>query len=318
MEFSARAERNRRQGIVPVVPIALEALPANKHAASCGESYSDSPVEQQKVTMGFLGNFQTASDYSVNNFQTANDYSVDSRKSNASPVLRRPSTAKAFNFGSPPANQSDDEEDIIDATVYRSLCLKKLAEAVVQVPDKKVHRRFSQLGRHSLSTSPASPLSPQLKSVSMRPMPPVPMMPVLTDSMRASSVESIQTKIFQPSPLPGRVLENCSDQPIASNSDSFMALAERVVPAVSISALSESLQNASEQLSCIQSQNISKNSSPAKSNHDWLRNYKCSMRKCVSPITEGWKRPDGGSVQSGRMMAIFETGFYIVGMNLKS
>jgi hypothetical protein len=47
---------------------------------------------------------------------------------------------------------------------------------------------------------------------------------------------------------------------------------------------------------------------------DWLRNYKCSMRKCVSPITEGWKRPDGGSAQSGRMMAIFETGFYVVGI----
>ena len=310
-DFAARAEHNRLRSTIPVLPVA-EALPTYDHAASCRESRGDSPVEAQKFAIGFSTNFQSAS-----------EYSGDSRKSNASPVLRRPSTAKAFNFGSPAAHHSDDEEDIIDAALYRTVCFKKLAEAEVPIPDKKVLRRYSQLGRSSLSTSPASPLSPQLKSVSMRPMQPVPTAPAPTDGMRGLSIESIQTKIFQPSPLPGRVLESSSDEPVRTNSDSFMALAGRAVlphieSPVSTPTVIQGLQNASERPGSNQSHNLSKKNSPAKSNYDWLRNYKCSMRKCVSPITEGWKRPDGGSAQSGRMMAIFETGFYIVGITFET
>jgi hypothetical protein len=317
LEFAARSERARQFAADPMLPAApvadvynINTRAAVHHAtnASSPEPLADSPTSPKKVTLDFNRRFRSAS-----------EYSDDSRKSSLSPVTRTSRTMKAFNFGSAVAH-SDEEEEIIESAVYRTVCAKKLAEAELPVPEKKPSRRYSQMGRNSISNSPSSPLSPLLKSVSMRPMPAEPMSIEKMDGIRAVSTESMQTKIFQPSPLPGQVYKCSPDLPATTNSDSFLSLAERPATAhtffsgaPSAAGIDRGFVNTSEQFNNDQSGNKSKKVLPAKTGYDWLRNYKCSMRKCVSPITEGWKRPDGGSEQSGRMLAIFETGFYIVG-----
>ncbi len=317
LEFAARSERARQSATDPMLPAAsvaevynINTQAAVHHAANASspEALADSPTSPKKVTLDFNRRFRSAS-----------EYSDDSRKSSLSPVTRTSRTMKAFNFGSTVAH-SDDEEEIIEFALYRTMCTKKLADAELPVPEKKPSRRYSQIGRHSISNSPSSPLSPPLKSLSMRPMPTEPMSIERMDGIRAVSTESMQTNIFQPSPLPGQVYR-CSPDPTATtNSDSFLSLAERPATAHTVfsgassaAGIDRVLMSTSEQLNNNQSGNNLKKVSPAKTGYDWLRNYKCSMRKCVSPITEGWKRPDGGSEQSGRMLAIFETGFYIVG-----
>lgn len=291
-EFATRAEQNRSLTI-PVLPIAVA------DSSLSPEALEDSPSSSKKFTMEFNRRARSAS-----------VYSDDSRKSNASPEVRKSYSAKTFNFGSPVVH-SDEEEEIIESSVYRTICAKKLSDADIPSPEKKQSRRLSQIGRNF---SPSSPLSPQLKSVSMRAFPAIPVAPAQIDGMRAATVETSQTKVFQPSPLPGQTMIGAFEQiSTATNSDAFLPISGRPVNShkeLSREAAALPGQGATERLSSSQSEKIS---TPAKSGYDWLRNYKCSMRKCVSPITEGWKRPDGGSVQSGRMMAIFETGFYVVG-----
>jgi hypothetical protein len=211
---------------------------------------------------------------------------------------------------------SDEEEDVIESSVYRTLCAKKLADAELPPPEKKVFRRISAYG--SFSSSPCSPLSPQLKSARRRSSSMIsatPMLPAALEGPRPASNETMLTEIFQPSPLPGQIRNFLTEKVATSNSDAFLSLVNAPLsshierptssPSVGVDVASEPFPAAQKEI------NSSKVS--AKSNNHWLQNYKCSMRKCVSPITEGWKRPDGGSTQSGRMMAIFETGFYIVG-----
>jgi hypothetical protein len=251
----------------------------------------------------------------VGRFRSASEYSDDSRFSNMSPVIRKPNAEKSFNFGSPMVH-SDEEEDVIETSVYRTLCAKKLADAELPSPEKKTFRRSSAYG--SFSSSPASPLSPQLKSSRRRSSSMIsaaPMLPAALEGLRPSTSETRSTELFQPSPLPGQMNKFSTETVPKNNSDSFLSLVNGPVSSnFERSTLSTSggLCAASGLLVSSKLETNSKKES-TKSSYDWLQNYKCSMRKCVSPITEGWKRPDGGSIQSGRMMAIFETGFYIVG-----
>jgi hypothetical protein len=293
-DFATRAVQNRRLSI-PVLPVVAA------DSSLSPEVLEDSPTSSKKFTMEFNRRERARS---------ASVYSDDSRKSNTSPETRKSYSTKTFNFGSL-AVHSDEEEEIVESSVYRTICAKKLSDAEIPLPEKKQSRRLSQVGRNF---GPSSPLSPQLKSVSIRAFPAIPVVPALIDGMRAATVETSQTHVFQPSPLPGQMMFGPPEQiSVASNSDAFLTISGRPMNSnkdLSREAVALPGHGAVEILSCSQSEKVS---TPTKSGYDWLRNYKCSMRKCVSPITEGWKRPDGGSVQSGRMMAIFETGFYVVG-----
>ena len=201
---------------------------------------------------------------------------------------------------------------MIETAAYRTQCAKKLVEAENPSPEIK-GRRISV----SKTNSPLSPMSPNLRGANRR-LSCVASLPMLDSSrpigFRAASTETIGTEIFQPSPLPGQIRPIAPESPFArTNSDSFMPLASVAERPSTVSAAmsKERVPAATAQLAS-PVENAPKAAAP-ESRSDWLRNYKCSMRKCVSPITEGWKRPDGGMLPSGRMMAIFDTGFYIVG-----
>jgi len=230
------------------------------------------------------------------------NYSDDGTHSSPrrSPVFGKSRAGKAFDFGKP-ATHSDDEEDIVETVAYRTQCTRKLVEAEIPSLELKVGRRISM----STTNSPSSPLSPQLKGVNRRSS-----CIAALPALQASS-ETIGTDLFQPSPLPGQIHRSAPEIPAArTNSDSFLTLVQR--PNTAHAGLpKESLHAAVGQFDS-PVEKVSKTVAP-ESRSDWLRNYKCSMRKCVSPITEGWKRPDGGAQPSGRMMAIFDTGFYVVG-----
>lgn len=304
--FAARGEQTRRLSLAGTRPVTHDTI-------------SMSVPELPKETLSPTAETPLSTEFG-RRFRTESVYSDDSRRSNVSPVARKSKNVKAFNFGSQ-AVHSDEEEEVVESALYRTICAKKLADAELPIPEKRPTRRLSQYNNHS--ASPSSPLSPQLKSYNRRAslttapsMPPAPL-----DGFRAATSETLLTEAFQPSPMPGMLRRSQADAPVRTNSDSFMALPERFAVTDSQGAASANSANAQgglidvcERLKAIEIATESKpNKEPSKTGYDWLRNYKCSMRKCVSPITEGWKRPDGGSVQSGRMMAIFDTGFYVVG-----
>lgn len=300
-EFDARAE-HRRHPSVQEAP-ARAAVSNEKTTDTLHHSISPQtfPIHLPAHVTGRL--------------RSTSEQSDDSRFSNVSPVIRKSNPEKSFNFGSPMVH-SDEEEEILEPSLYRTICAKKLVEAELPSPEKKTYRRSSV--HSSFSASPCSPLSPQLKSARRRSstmMALAPMLPAAFEGLRSASSETTLTEAFQPSPLPGHVRKFSTDAVAKTNADSFLSLASRPTTSHTerpVSSPSNELCIASEQIPAKQLETSSKKKEE-KSSHDWLQNYKCSMRKCVSPITEGWKRPDGGSNQSGRMMAIFETGFYIVG-----
>ena len=266
----------------------------------------------------------------LNSTYSYSNYSEDSSP-RRSPVFGRSRAGKSFDFGKSAAN-SDEEEDVIETAAYRTQCAKKLVEAENPSPEIK-GRRISV----SKANSPLSPMSPNLRGANRR-LSCVASLPMLDSSrpigFRAASTETIGTEIFQPSPLPGQIRPIAPESPFArTNSDSFMPLAsvaekpsfakltsDSFMPLASVAerpstvsaAMSKERVPAATAQLASPVENAPKAAAP-ESRSDWLRNYKCSMRKCVSPITEGWKRPDGGMLPSGRMMAIFDTGFYIVG-----
>jgi hypothetical protein len=304
--FTARGEQTRRLSVLGTRP-----------ATQCTTSSMSVP-ELPKESLSPTAETPLSTEFG-RRFRTESVYSDDSRRE-VSPVARNSRNVKAFNFGSQSVH-SDEEEEVIESALYRTICAKKLSDAELPMQEKRANRRLSQYNNHS--ASPSSPLSPQLKSYNRRtslttapPMPPAPL-----DGFRAATSETLLTEAFQPSPMPGMLRRSQADAPVRTNSDSFMALPERLVVTGTQGAVSansanvqEGLIDVCERLKAVEIAADSKpNKEPTKTGYDWLRNYKCSMRKCVSPITEGWKRPDGGSIQSGRMMAIFETGFYVVG-----
>jgi hypothetical protein len=303
-EFDARAEHRRH-------PSVQEAPARGKEAAVSNEKKTD--TLHHSISPQTIPNSLPA--HVTGRLRSTSEYSDDSRFSNVSPVIRKSNPEKSFNFGSPMVH-SDEEEEILEPSLYRTICAKKLVEAELPSPEKKTYRRSSV--HSSFSSSPCSPLSPQLKSARRRSssmMATAPMLPAAFEGLRSASSETTLTEAFQPSPLPGHVRKFSTDAVAKTNADSFLSLASRPTTSHTerpVSSPSNELCIASEQIPTKQLETSTKKKEE-KSSHDWLQNYKCSMRKCVSPITEGWKRPDGGSNQSGRMMAIFETGFYIVG-----
>jgi hypothetical protein len=308
--FAARAEQNRKISVIGTKPVTNDTMSVMEPPKELLSPTVETPLVTP-LCMEFGRRFRTES-----------VYSDDSRRSNISPVARKNKNVKSFNFGSQSVH-SDEEEEVVESALYRTICIKKLADADLPSPEKKPNRRLSQYNNYS--ASPCSPLSPILKGYNKRtsltttpPMPPAPL-----DEIRAATSETLVTEAFQPSPLPGMLRKTPVGVPVRSNSDSFMALPERPVTAEAQKALTATAASihggliaACERLNDIEKEADSKIKEPTKNGYDWLRNYKCSMRKCVSPITEGWKRPDGGSVQSGRMMAIFDTGFYVVGKSV--